>query len=407
MHIRSMLSIIAVWSMTIASACEPEVGETDGGAVRGEDGGAEPAIDAGTVVAPRPDAGSAHVEADAGPAPVEPGPGAPDGGPPVERGLRVVGNQILKDGVPFQMRGVNRAGAEFSCVQRGEIFDGPMDDASIEAIAAWGANAIRIPINETCWLGINGVAPQASGANYQEAILDYVDRVSAHGLIPIIDLHWAAPGGQQATEQLPMPNRDHSPELWRQVAAAVAHDPYVVLELFNEPWPDRNRDSEAAWRCWRDGGTCPEITYQAAGMQELVDAVRSTGAENVILAGGVQFANGLSRWLSHRPHDPTGQLAAAWHVYAIHFCADTACYDRSPADVAAVVPVVATEIGDDHCGTTFMPTLLDWLDEHDAGYLAWVWNTWRGCMRLIDDYEGTPRGHYGASYRDHLRSRAE
>lgn len=336
-----------------------------------------------------------QVERDAGPR---------DGGPPADRGLRIVGNQLFKDGVPIQIRGVNRSGTEFACVQRGEIFDGPSDDASLAAIAAWGANAVRIPLNETCWLGINGVSPAASGAVYRDAILAYVDRVKAHGMTPILDLHWAAPGGLQATEQLPMPNRDHTPELWRQVADAVKDDPYVVIELFNEPWPDWNQDSDAAWRCWRDGGSCPGIDYQAAGMQELVDAVRSTGAENVILAGGIRFANTLSQWLAYAPDDPLGQLGAAWHIYSSGFCADPGCYDGSPAAVAAAVPVVATEMGDEACGDAFMPTLMDWLDAHGVGYLAWVWNTWTGCMRLIDDYDGTPRGSYGRMYRDRLLS---
>ncbi len=408
---RFLTSIAVLWAVAFAFACVPEPDGDDGGSLAdsgtteqpSDAGGSEedagPVVlsdagrDAGSVVAPPIDSGTEPAE--------------PDAGPPPDRGVRVEGNRILKDGVPIQIRGVNRSGTEFACVQRGEIFDGPADDASLAAIVAWGANAVRIPLNETCWLGINGVAPAASGAAYRDAILAYVDRVKAHGMIPILDLHWAAPGDRQATEQLPMPNRDHTPELWRHVADTVKDDPYVVLELFNEPWPDWNQDTDAAWRCWRDGGSCGGIDYQAAGMQELVDAVRSTGAENVILAGGIRFANTLSQWLAYRPTDPLGQLAAAWHIYSSGFCADQACYDGSPAAVAAAVPVVATEIGDEVCGSTFMPALMDWLDAHDAGYMAWVWNTWTGCMRLIDSYDGTPRGSYGRMYRDRLQSYAD
>jgi hypothetical protein len=318
-----------------------------------------------------------------------------------------MGKELLKDGVAFQIRGVNRSGTEYACVQTGGLFDGPSDDDSLQAIASWGANAVRIPMNETCWLGINGISPAASGAAYQAAILSYVHRVEAHGLTPILDLHWAAPGASQATEQLPMPNADHSREFWRQVAGAVLDDPYVVLELFNEPWPDYNQDTDAAWRCWRDGGFCPGFSYEAAGMQQLVDSVRSTGAENVLLLGGIRFSNTLSQWLTYMPHDPLAQLAVAWHVYAGGFCADTACFDGSPAAVAARVPIVATEIGEGDCNGAFIETLMDWLDAHGDGYLGWTWNTWGQCMVLIDDYTGTPHGAYGATYRDHLRSRAD
>src|SRR5262249_58013178 len=88
----------------------------------------------------------------------------------------------------------------------------------------------------------------------------------AHNLYPILELHWSAPGAQRATSQQPMPDRDHSVTFWSQVANFCQTDLSVVLELFNEPFPDSNRDTDAAWACWRDGGTCPGFSSQAAGV---------------------------------------------------------------------------------------------------------------------------------------------
>ena len=31
----------------------------------------------------------------------------------------------------------------------------------------WSINAVRVPLNEDCWLGINGVKPQYGGAAYR------------------------------------------------------------------------------------------------------------------------------------------------------------------------------------------------------------------------------------------------
>ena len=73
-------------------------------------------------------------------------------------------------------------------------------------------------------------------------------------------------------QQQPMPDRDHAPAFWDHVARAYAGNGSVVFELFNEPYPDSNANSEAAWTCWRDGGSCPGVSYTAAGMQELVPA---------------------------------------------------------------------------------------------------------------------------------------
>src|SRR5206468_2067885 len=134
----------------------------------------------------------------------------------------------------------------------------------------WKANVVRLPLNETCWLGINGVAPAYSGANYRRAIADYVALLNRAGLVVILDLHWTADTGK-ALGQAPMPNRDHTPEFWRQVAAAYKGNDRVIFDLFNEPFPDSNSDTPEAWRCWRDGGTCSGMTFQAAGMQELMD----------------------------------------------------------------------------------------------------------------------------------------
>src|SRR4029079_12073084 len=74
-------------------------------------------------------------------------------GPPM-KGLHVVGNHIENAaGDTVVLRGVNRSGSEYQCVQGGGIFDGAWGLTSISAIAGWKANAVRIPLNESCWLG--------------------------------------------------------------------------------------------------------------------------------------------------------------------------------------------------------------------------------------------------------------
>ncbi|PYO65562.1 MAG: hypothetical protein DMD71_10305 [Gemmatimonadetes bacterium] len=180
----------------------------------------------------------------------------------------------------------------------------------MQAITSWNANVVRVPLNETCWLGINGVAPAYAGDNYRRAITDFVALLNRAGLVVILDLHWSAAGTAIALGQAPMPDRDHTPEFWRQVATTFKGNDRVMFDLFNEPFPDNNSDTPEAWRCWRDGGTCSGMTFQAAGMQELVDAVRGTGASNVILIGGIEYAARLTQWLAYRPTDP-GQRSGA------------------------------------------------------------------------------------------------
>src|SRR5947209_4523589 len=89
--------------------------------------------------------------------------------------LHVSGRNLLDArGRRLILRGVNRSGTEYGCIQGWGIFDGPSDAASIRAIAAWHVNFVRVPLNEDCWLGINGVKPSYGGENYRRAIVRYV-----------------------------------------------------------------------------------------------------------------------------------------------------------------------------------------------------------------------------------------
>jgi hypothetical protein len=349
---------------------------------------------------------------------------------PALAGLHVVGNRIqTADGLDVVLHGVNRSGTEYQCSKNAGFFDGPSDAQSIKAMADWKVNAVRVPLNEACWLGINGVTPEVGGENYKKAIGDYVKLLQAFHMVPILDLHWIGPGDAPADRLQPMPDADHAPAFWADVATTFKDSSDVILELFNEPFPgstktSSNEDNDQAWQCWRDG--CESIqyqanrdagllTYQAVGMQALVDAVRATGARNVILLGGVQYSNALTQWLSYKPTDPTNNLAAVWHVYNYNRCADVTCWDTAPAEVAAQYPIVSTELGENDCGGSFITSLIDWLDAHRSGYLAWAWDAYGQCVpfsswqqpgqpySLIADYQtGKPNGEYGQTFHDRL-----
>ncbi|MGZ6792567.1 MAG: glycoside hydrolase family 5 protein, partial [Mycobacteriales bacterium] len=302
-------------------------------------------------------------------------------------------------GRPVQLLGVDRAGTEYACAQGWGIFDGPTDAAAVAAIAAWHANAVRVPLNESCWLGINGVSPTYGGAAYRDAITAWVGRLHAAGLVAVLDLHWNAPGTALATSQQDMADADHAPAFWTSVASAFRTDPGVVFDLYNEP-------HDISWDCWRNGCTTAG-GWQAAGMQSLVDAVRATGATQPVIANGDQWGGDLSGWLAHRPVDPAGQLVAGLHEYSFGGCVTTACWDGVLAPVAASVPVVTGELGEDDCGGAFVSAFMAWADAHGLGYLGWTWNTWdcRTGPALISGWDGTPTA-FGAAVQSHFAARA-
>jgi endoglucanase len=311
----------------------------------------------------------------------------------------VQGNRLVDStGGVLRLRGVNRSGGEFMCSQGRGIFDGPTDTTSVIAIAAWKVNVVRVPLNETCWLGINGVKPEYGGANYQKAVADYVSTLNRYGIVAILELHWSGADTVLALKQAPMPDRDHTPEFWKQLATAYKDNQSVVFDLFNEPFPDNNSNSAEAWRCWKSGGTCSGMSYQAAGMDELVATVRATGAKNVIMLGGVGYSSRLSGWLANKPTDPLDRLAASWHVYNFSGCNQRTCWDAEAAPVNQQVPLVLGEVGEDDLGSVFVSSLMDWMDARQGSYLAWVWNVWGTKLDLISSYDGTASA-YGAVFR--------
>jgi hypothetical protein len=160
------------------------------------------------------------------------------------------------------------------------------------------------------------------------------------------------------------------------------------------------------------GGTA--MMFQAAGMQMLVDAVRSTGSRNLLLLGGLEYSNALTQWQAYAPTDGIGNMAPAWHVYNFNACADQTCWDGIPAALATSYPIVATEFGENDCMGTFVDPFMQWLDGKGLHYLAWSWNSYGPCMPAVMNrggqpwplvtnlFAGLPNGGYAQAVHDHF-----
>jgi hypothetical protein len=327
--------------------------------------------------------------------------------------LRVRGN-VLVDGPGrghvVQLRGVNRSGLEYACIQGWGFFDGPNpdqidDQTMIAAIKSWNVNVVRLPLNEDCWLGLH-TRPGRGGAAYRRIVERYVKALHAAGLYVILDLHWAAPGRAVANGQIPMIDRDHGLAFWRSVARSFKRDRALIFDLYNEP-------TKITWNCWRRGCRIPRAgarpSYQSAGMQQLVNAVRSVGARQPLMLGGIDYSLNLSHWLANEPRDRLHQLIASEHNYGVLAPCNTSCR-AAIVTTSKRVPVELGEFGETDCRDAYADAMMRFADAHRIGYLAWAWDavtpggwTCKGGPSLIANYLGTPTA-YGIGVRDHLLS---
>ena len=302
-------------------------------------------------------------------------------------GYYVVGNTVCTAGGEAHLfHGVDRPSLEWSPT-------GDMLSASDFQLmsADWKANVVRIALNQDFWLP---ESPFAS-STYQATVDAAVKWAEQAGMDVILDLHWSDAGvlgGCNGGCQELMADTN-SIMFWSQVAAIYKNDGRVLFELYNEP-------HDIPWPVWQSGGMT-SAGWTAAGMQQLYDAVRAAGAENLVIAGGVDYAydltgvpqyriNGYNVLYATHPYggDPTKGGAPEKQPQQ---------WDSHWGFLTQTDPVIVTEFGDSvDCGSdtkvdAYTSALITYSDQHSASWTAWAWYT-GGCSfpSIIGDWNGTP-----------------
>jgi hypothetical protein len=327
----------------------------------------------------------------------------------------VSGNRFVNgSGATVQLRGVNLSGMELSSVGGSKDpwgFSGFGTSAGSNGVAgtvpddtymlSQHVNVVRIPLNEESWLGYannQGVNPDTL-SNYVLTVEKAVAKYTADGIYVILDLHWSAPGANLAGQQQYMADSDHAVSFWTSVASAFKNNPAVLFDLYNEPhlgdasMPDAHPALNAILRNGGNYGTTAfnlgfNVSSQNgnysggwsfAGFQTMLEAVRATGATNVVLMGGDGWSNDETWWTTNPPTDTLSpaQIAISHHDYPQGLNYDLG--DNPSATEAMLnapgVPVVFTEMGENNdTSTSWFTTELPLIDAQGYSAVGWALN---------------------------------
>jgi endoglucanase len=254
-----------------------------------------------------------------------------------------------------------------------------------EVMASWGTKIVRVPIfpgdiTYNGWSAIFKALDQTitwAGENKM-----YVD-IDFHSVGWIPD-NWFLPNNYHETT-----NKQDFLDFWNYMSNRYADNDIVAFyELFNEPIREGSAGSGSAadWQVWK------ELAEQA------IAVIRANDPDKIILVGGLQAAYKLS-YVAANPVEGKN-IGYATHPYPWNTESGRSL-DVAFGNLSKNYPVFATEVG---CGdSTFLSSTIDYLEEHQIGWMAWYFGSLYDC-NLLDKkfYPDLVPSYQGGWFRSRL-----
>lgn len=343
--------------------------------------------------------------------------------------LQVDGTDIVDpNGQAFDLRGVNIDAMEGwggpGNPSGGLVYNQDVKyvvNTALTAALDWNANLIRLPLNQSFWLGLDyGVGSQS----YRNDVDNFINRAAEGGayvmLLPkVTDGGTGDPTLQSGNFSLPDENTD---DFWASVATRYAGNPAVMFDLFNEP-----DHYNATYTQWKDGTpqfteriNGRDVSYASPGMQGLIDTIRSVpGCDNIITVEGMKYGGdlleiGAQIAAGNALSDDAGELVYQIHIYPgkVADAANFAALDALiPDSIENNYPIYVGEWGADispgpeggasTSAQVWNQNMLDWLDTKPYSWTAWAmnahpWLTYHGTT--------TPTTYLGQLVKDYLQT---
>jgi endoglucanase len=249
-------------------------------------------------------------------------------------------------------------------------------------------NVVRLPISwERIQHALGGPLDQA----YQAKLVDYVNAATSRGFAVVIDLHnygryatgaFNTSGVQVGTYTQHVLGDGtlrfaHVADVWRRIAALFVNNPRVIFNLMNEQ---------------HDAAPSLDSTAIFAGYQTVLNAVRSTGARQLVLFPNTRSSD-THHWSTWSPQGGPLDSQAALSVtdsasnlaFDMHSYTETGCTNRCDSwngDIEVVTDwarahgkrLFLSELGT-QSGAAVVSTLLSYVNANADVWAGWtVWN---------------------------------
>jgi Cellulase (glycosyl hydrolase family 5) len=312
-------------------------------------------------------------------------------------GLSVSGINIVANGQPVRLRGVNMGDPFWA---RNPDWYPNYSTADYNTLAQdWGANVVRISIFPTQWKHMDHATLLAGLSTEINAALN-------SGMYVIISYHvigWPDGFYQSACCGNAADTYDSSMSVatsfWTQMAQTYGSDTRIIFDLWNEPaHPDDftlyGSDPNPLWPILK------------GYYQSLIQTARTNGAQNIVLAAG----NRWSSWLVGIKDNPLADsnVVYAYHKYSVEGLNTAAEWDRDTDGLIEVKPVLVSEWGYEDSDVTnptwpgsqasYGDPFTQWMDDNHLSSLAWMYHhDWTPAL-LTEDGGLTNYGVFVKSY---------
>jgi len=269
------------------------------------------------------------------------------------KGMYVDGTILRNaDGSAFVMRGINHAHCWYQ----------EQDEVAFEAIAATGANCIRIVCSDgDQW-----------NADSKDSISTVLELAKKNNMVAILEIHDAT--GKDEVEKL-----ERAAEFWIENADVLqGTEDYCIVNIANEWYGSWNADK------W------------CAGYKNVIPGLREAGIENVIMvdaAGWGQYGRSIRKnGIEVFEADPNANTMFSIHMYGMSGRYEWLIRYNLEGVTKQNLCVCVGEFGYTHSdGNVKEEYLMKYCAEHDIGTLAWSFKGNSGGVEYLDlsrDWEG-------------------